>query len=55
MDLIDFEKTWEVEYIVARVKRVAECVENGNYEAAIDYLQMIQDKAKTAEAFLKER
>ncbi len=48
MDMKDFERTWETEYITSRVKRIAESVEAGRYEQAIDYLEMIQSKAQSA-------
>lgn len=48
MDMKDFERTWENEYIISRVKRVAESVASGRYDQAIDYLEMIQSKAQTA-------
>lgn len=49
MDINDFEKTWEVEYICSRVKMVREAVSKGRYEDAKDMLNMIQEKAKSAE------
>lgn len=54
MDMRGFNQTWEIEYIKARVERVTESVQNGRYEQAIDYLRMIQDKAKVAETLIKE-
>jgi pterin-4a-carbinolamine dehydratase len=44
-----FEQTWETAYICERVKRITKDVENGNYVSALDYLNMIQEKAKSAE------
>ena len=53
MDIKDFERLWETEYIKARVDRVVEAVKLGKYDSALDYLSMIQDKAKAAEKILK--
>jgi len=53
MDMNNFEKMWETEYICSRVKRVSEAVERGDYESAIDYLTMIQEKSKTVEKLIK--
>lgn len=48
MDMEDFNRTWETEYIISRVKRVTESVEAGRYEQAIDYLETVQSKAQAA-------
>ena len=48
MDISEFDKVWEIEYISDRVKRIREDVKAGRYESAMNYLQMIQDKAKAA-------
>lgn len=54
MDMRVFESTWESEYICERVKRISKAVENGDYESALDYLNMIQEKAKAAECIIKK-
>lgn len=46
---MEFDKLWEVEYIKSRVDKIAELVKEGQYERAIDKLQMIQQLAKSAE------
>ncbi|WP_024834521.1 hypothetical protein [Ruminiclostridium josui] len=53
MNIGEFGQVWEGEYICSRVNRIIEAVKNGNYENALDYLAMIQDKAKAAEKFIK--
>lgn len=53
MDLREFGQTWEVEYIKSRVELVTEAVKRKDYESALDYLSMIQDKAKAAECTIK--
>jgi hypothetical protein len=54
MDNRAFEQTWETEYICDRVKRITKDVENGRYESALDYLNMIQEKAQAAERLIKK-
>ncbi len=54
MDIQDFNKTWETEYIMSRVKKVAESVAAGRYEQAIDYLDMIRIKAEIAIGEIRE-
>ena len=49
MDMRRFNAAWEVEYISERVKRISKAVEDGNYEKALDYLNMIHSKVKEAE------
>jgi hypothetical protein len=49
-----FESAWEIEYICSRVKNINEAVKNGNCERALDYLNMIQEKAKIAENMIKK-
>ena len=48
MDIKDFGRVWEAEYIKARVDRILDAVKAGNYESAKDMLKMIQDKARAA-------
>lgn len=48
----EFNKVFEEEYIIARVKLIYDCLENNNYEQAIDILNMIQGKAVAAVAFI---
>lgn len=55
MDNRAFEQTWEAEYICERVKRITKDVENGRYESALDYLNMIQEKAQAAERLIKKQ
>lgn len=55
MDNREFEQTWETEYICERVKRITKDVESGQYESALDYLNMIQEKARAAEKLIKNR
>jgi len=55
MDMRVFNSTWESEYICERVKRISQDVEKGNYESALDYLSMIQEKAKAAEFVIKNK
>ncbi len=50
---MEFNKEWEIEYIKKRVEKVAEAVEDGQYDRAIDFLKMIQDKAKNAETYIR--
>ena len=54
MDEREFQHAWETEYIVARVRDVTIAVNDGNYERAIDILQMIQSMAKDTENLLKK-
>ncbi len=54
MDKKYFNQVWEVEYTITRVKRISEAIENGNYENALDMLNMIQDKAKAAQRAIKQ-
>lgn len=53
MKTADFNRIWETEYLKARVDKITEAVENGNYENAADMLQMIQDKARQAQNLIK--
>lgn len=53
MDMREFDAAWEVEYICARVKRVREAVENGDYEIAKDILSMIKGKVQAAELVIR--
>lgn len=50
----EFNKVFEEDYICARIRRVYESLEANRYEQAIDYLNMIQDKAKAAVSFIEE-
>lgn len=43
-----FNQAWETEYICARVKRIANVVKKGDFEAALDMLSMIRDKTEAA-------
>lgn len=52
--LSDFNKVWETEYLVARVKHVTNEVQNGNLDRALDILSMIQDKVSAAEREIKD-
>jgi trehalose-6-phosphate synthase len=54
MNIREFEQTWETEYISNRVKSVTSAVKSGSVLSAIDYLKMIQDKAKAAQRLLEE-
>jgi anti-sigma28 factor (negative regulator of flagellin synthesis) len=54
MDKKYFNQVWEVEYTITRVKRISEAIENGNYENALDMLNMIKDKAKAAQRAIKQ-
>lgn len=51
----EFGQIWETRYICERVNRIAKAVEDGNFESALDYLQMIKEKASAAEYFLKRK
>jgi hypothetical protein len=53
MDIRNFEKIWETEYICLRVNRISEDIKDGNFENALDYLAMIQEKAKIVEKIIK--
>lgn len=53
MNMRVFEGIWETEYICSRVNRIADDVEHGNFENAIDYLTMIQEKAEMAKKIIK--
>lgn len=53
MDMREFERTWETEYLCVRVKRITQAVKSGDYEAALDFLQMIHDKTRAAEYLIK--
>lgn len=49
----NFERTWESEYIASRVKAISKAVKSGDYETALDYLNMIKEKARAAEVLIK--
>ncbi len=53
-NLDDFNKVWETEYLVARVKRVTDEVQNGNLDRALDILSMLQDKVTAAAREIKD-
>lgn len=53
-DIRDFEQRWEVEYICDRVRQIDKAVKNGNKEKALDLLNMIKEKAASAEYFVKK-
>ena len=44
----EFDHTWEVDYICPRIKLIRKAVKDGDYAAALDYLNTIQEKAKAA-------
>ncbi|VBB08450.1 Hypothetical protein LUCI_3756 [Lucifera butyrica] len=52
--MLDISREWETEYLCARVKRIEEDVKNGKFESALDYLNMIQEKAKSAEILIRK-
>ena len=43
-----FNQTWEVEYLCERVRKIADAVQKGNYESALDMLDMLRDKTAAA-------
>jgi hypothetical protein len=53
MSIENIERVWETEYLKARVDRITEAVKNGRYDSALDYLSMIQRKAKDAEILIE--
>lgn len=52
--LSNFNKIWETEYLVARVKYVTDEVQNGNLDRALDILSMLQDKVSAAVKEIKD-
>lgn len=44
----EFDRAWEVDYICPRIKLIRKAVKDGDYTAALDYLNTIQEKAKAA-------
>ncbi|EMS72262.1 hypothetical protein [Ruminiclostridium cellobioparum] len=53
MSFENFERVWETEYLKARVDRITDAVKNRRYDSALDYLSMIQSKAKDAEILIE--
>ena len=51
---MDLSREWETEYLCSRVKRIEETLKNENYEGALDYLNMIQEKAKNVENMIRK-
>lgn len=54
MKITDFNRVWESEYLKSRVEKITEAVADGNYESAMDMLQMFQDKVRQAQNLIKE-
>ncbi len=54
LNIREFEQIWEVEYICERVRRITKDVEQGKIESALDYLNMIKEKAHAAEYLIKK-
>ena len=48
-DMKEFDHAWEVDYICPRIKLIRKAVKDGDYTAALEYLNTIQEKAKAAQ------
>lgn len=44
----EFDHAWEVDHICPRIKLIRKAVKDGDYTAALDYLNAIQEKIKAA-------
>lgn len=51
----DFNQRWEVEYICDRVRQIDQAVMRGDKERALDLLNMIKEKATSAEHFVNKK
>ncbi|WP_018305430.1 hypothetical protein [Desulfitobacterium hafniense] len=51
----EFSQIWGSDYIAKKAKSITKAVEDGDFESAVEDLQMIKEKIRSAEFFLKRK